>query len=244
MMSVSYNSRKKIVDDIFNKYNINDDDRNDIIKVIKPIVRHPEFIRRLTHEFLHHDKTTLGYHILEDTIVTFNLCKKKKLTKEQTVIAMKIAMLHDLYVSPWQNNPKAKDNKFFNKHGFRHPIEAVVNAITWFPEFFKDDNEAMIIIDGIIHHMFPFPVMSVDCSNYRDLELNNLDSFLKLDDKYKKLIYKSCSRKKIKRLSFAPSSYIEGKLMRKADKISSLDNFTSLRGIIALVTGINSHIER
>ena len=241
---MSYNTRRKIVNDIFNKYNINSVDRDIIVEVIKPIVSHPEFKRRLTHEFLHHDKVTLGYHILEDTIVTFNLCKKKKLTKEQTEIAMKIAILHDLYVEPWQNNPTAKDDKLFNKHGFRHPIEAVVNAITWFPELFTDDNEAIIIIDGIIHHMFPFPVMSVDSSNYRDLQLNNLDAFLKLDDKYKNLIYKSCSRKKIKRLSFASSNYIEGKLMRKADKISSLDNFSSLRGIIALITGINSHIER
>lgn len=241
---MSYKKRRAIVNSIFDKYNINIEDREDIIKIIRPIVRHPEFIKRLTHEFLHHDKVTLGYHILEDTVVTFNLCKKKMLTKEQTEIAMKIAMLHDLYVEPWQNNEKAKNNKLLNKHGFRHPIEAVVNAITWFPEFFKDDNEAMIIIDGIIHHMFPLPVMSVDSTNFMDLQLNNLDSFLKLDDRYKRLIYKSCSRKKFKRLSFAGSSYIEGRLMRKADKLSSLDNFSSIRGVVALVTGKNKHIKK
>ena len=42
-----------------------------------------------------------------------------------------------------------------NKHGFVHPIEAVVNAITWFPQYFKTKEKTVIIIDGIIHHMFP-----------------------------------------------------------------------------------------
>ena len=43
-----------------------------------------------------------------------------------------------------------------NKHGFIHPIEAVVNAITWFPNIFLDEHDSLMIIDGIIHHMYPF----------------------------------------------------------------------------------------
>ena len=35
--------------------------------------------------------------------------------------------MHDLYTLPWQNNFEAKVDKFYNKHGFRHSIEALIN---------------------------------------------------------------------------------------------------------------------
>ena len=77
-------------------------------------------------------------------------------------IAIYIAMFHDLYEEPWQNNIKSKGKKFKNLHGFTHPIEAVVNAITWFPNIFQDEEESLMIIDGIIHHMYPLPVRAID----------------------------------------------------------------------------------
>jgi hypothetical protein len=239
---VNIDKYNTIVESIYNKYNILDSDAFIISNVINEFIGHPEFKRRMSNEFLHHDKTTLGYHILEDTVVTYKLCKKKNLSDKETTIALKIAMMHDLYVSPWQNNISAKDNKFFNKHGFRHPLEAVINAITWYPEMFQNEREAKIIIDGIIHHMYPLPVRVINSSNFMDIELNNLEYFIKLDKKYKNMIYDSCNRCRLANISLARTRYIEGTLMRKADKISSLDNFTSIKGILALVTGVNNKI--
>lgn len=55
----------------------------------------------MTDEYYHHDKITLGEHILEDTIVTYLLSKKhKKNPKYNTNVASKIAMMHDLNMYP------------------------------------------------------------------------------------------------------------------------------------------------
>lgn len=238
------NIGKKMLEYLFNKYDINNTDQEYIISVIKPIYEHKEFIRRSTSEFLHHGNLTLGYHILEDMIVSFKLCRKKNFTDKQTRTVLLIAMMHDLYELPWQNNAAANSRHFFNKHGFRHPIEAAINAVTWFPELFNDDHLSQIIIDGIIHHMFPLPVQSVNYDNYKDLELKNLQSFENLDKKFKDMIIASTNRRKLGCVSFSGTLYDEGKIMRKADKISSLDNFDSLSGVTALVTGKNRSIKK
>ena len=226
---------------LFNKYHLSMDDKNYILKVIEPIFSHEEFQKRMTNLFPHHSDITLGEHILEDTIVTYLLLKKKMKKKKhyQLDLAIKISMLHDLYTIPWQNN-KVKTHHFFNKHGFTHPLEAVINAYCWFPELFSDISERKIIIDGILHHMFPLPVRRI---NYKKLELNNISLIKNIPFDIQKDIMLSSKRKRIGGLSFSRSIYKEGRIMSKADKRVSIRQIKNFRSFTALFTGKNKSIK-
>ena len=211
-----------------------------------PITSNPNFERRMTNEFLHHSDITLGEHIIEDTIMTYLLSQKylrKHLnTNYRMDLALKISMLHDLYTIPWQNNTNSKVNHFFSKHGFRHPIEAAINAITWYPDIFIDKNDAEIIIDGIIHHMFPLPVRTINEKKIYQAELRNIDNYNSLSTEYKDIL-KNSLRKKIGVISFSRSKYKEGRIMSKADKkvaMREIKNFSSAK---ALLTGHNKKIK-
>lgn len=207
-------------------YNLDKKDTKKLWDIIKPVCEHKEFIKRMNKPFYHHDIKMLGEHIMSDAIVTYKYAIKKNINVKYSVL---IAMFHDLYEEPWQNNPKKK--KLFNKHGFVHPIEAVINAITWYPEYFKDIKVAELLIDGIIHHMYPFPVRILDNTN---IELNNVEKYNKLDDRYKELIKKSLGRNKIGKISLSKSYFKEGRIMAKADKYVCYH--TELKGIKSLLT--------
>jgi hypothetical protein len=150
-------------------------------------------------------------------------------------------MLHDLYTLPWQNSNKY--TKFFHKHGFRHPIEASINAAYWFPEYFKNKKNAEIIIDGIIHHMFPLPVSSIKDDKIENIEIENYDLFLKLDDDIRKIILKSIQRKRLSSISLTRSLYKEGRIMSKADKRVALGEIKNFSSAKALLTGKNKKIK-
>ena len=205
--------------------------------IIKPICEHEEFLRRMEKPFYHHDLKTLGEHILSDTIVTYKITSKinQKSNKNINIkIACLISMFHDLYERPWQN---AGHDKLANAHGFTHPIEATINAISWFPEYFKDKNNTFIIIDGIIHHMFPLPVRRMDKYGFK---LKNQDKYDLLDDKYKEMIKLSTSYGKVGKFSVRKSFFIEGRILSKADKdVSIKQDLKSARGLLSLVTGKN-----
>lgn len=225
---------------IFQSYKVNEEDKVKLLEIMLPIIEHSEFQKRSnSKEYPHHDKISLGYHICTDAIVTYLYAKKKNLSKEQWQRAVIIAMFHDLYELPWQNNP-IKKNMFVNKHGFTHPLEAAVNAATWYPEYFKDKEEAKIIIDGIIHHMFPFPVRALDNQN---AELNNQIKLTSLNTNIRNLIQKSSNKAKIGHLSLCRSDFIEGRIMSKADKVVALKkellNYHSLK---ACITGKNKKL--
>ena len=168
------------INDIFNKYKLTDVEKEELYAIIYPIFKHEEFQRRMKSDFKHHSDITLGEHILEDTTLTYLLVKKRPRKNINLSLALKIAMLHDLYTNPWQNS-STKVKKFFNKHGFRHPLEAVINSISWYPELFTDSFESEIIIDGILHHMYPLPVRFLD----DNVEMLNVET---LDEKYKTII--------------------------------------------------------
>lgn len=232
----------KLLNNIFDEYKLNKKEKKEILNYIYDIYKHPEFQKRLTDEFMHHDKITLGQHIIEDTIVTYKLIHKKR-KKCDLKVALYISMFHDLYTSPWQNN-SSNDTAFFHKHGFRHPIEAVINSLTWFPDIF-DREDADRIIDGIIHHMYPLPVCVFKKNKENKLELQNYDLISDIDDTYIELIEKSSSRFSIFGVSFSRSKYKEGKIMSKADKKVSINNFrhTPIKSKMALLTGKNKHIK-
>lgn len=245
---MTFDNDNKLIN-LFNKYHFDNQSKKEFLDIIKPIYIHDEFQKRMTNEYLHHDKITLGEHILEDSIITYMLSKKylnkKKKDEFNIAVAVKMAMLHDLYTLPWQNNPSSKMKKMYNKHGFRHPIEAVINASIWFPEIFKNEEEANKIIDGIVHHMYPLPVRRYSVNDKNSLELENFDIIYKMSSNNKKILEISSNKMKIGPFSLKGSKYKEGIIMRKADKKVSMDNFRrskSLRGVIALITGRNKNI--
>lgn len=231
---------------LFTRYNLSDNEKEELLNIIKCIFIHDEFQRRCTQEFAHHDRITLGQHIIEVTIMTYILSKKYSKKKRIDLnIALKIAMLHDLYAQPWQNNPQADVNSFFNKHGFRHPIEAVINGSVWFPDIFNKEKEAKIIIDGIVHHMFPLPVVRFRESKHNVAELKNFEYVNLMAPMVKEHLINSSNRIVMGNISISPSIYNEGKIVSFADKIVSLSNLKgcNFHSMISLVTGQNKNLE-
>lgn len=225
------------IEELFNYYKLDISSRNEILEIINPIVNHEEFKKRCdAKEFPHHGTVSLGHHILNDAIVTFIMCKLNRIKNYRNAVL--IAMFHDLYEYPWQNS-KIKKNKFVNNHGFVHPIEAAINSITWYPEYFSNLEDAKLLIDGIIHHMYPFPVRVIT-KDIKSLELNNLDKYNKLDNNLQNIIIESTRRHKFHNISFSRSIYEEGRIMSKADKhVAMRKDLHNISGIIALITGKN-----
>ena len=232
--------------DLFKKYDLSIEDIDIILSICETIYSHDEFQRRMTDEFLHHDKVTLGMHILEDTIVTYILYKKHKFTSDFDLsIALKIAMMHDFYELPWQNNEEANVDRFFNMHGFRHPIEAVKNANTCYPEYFENSCDSKKLIDGIVHHMYPFPVRSFNLNEDNELELKNFGLIKNMSLYNINLLKESSNRNKIGLVSFSKSEYMDGFLVSIADKIVSSLNFkgSNINGLIALLGAHNKNLD-
>lgn len=228
----------QVLNKIWNKYNFNDSEKRDFLAIVSPIFCHEEFKKRLDNTlYPHHDTTSLGEHILSDAAVTYKLCDKSKNTAKY--LAVIIAMFHDLYEVPWQNARIIK-NDFFNKHGFTHPIEGAINAATWYSEYFTSDKKSEIIIDGVLHHMFPFPVRALNGDN---TELNNQSKMAELPINIRNIIISSSLRSKIGKISLSRSKYSEGRIVSKADKIVSFSKDFSITGVITCFTGINKNIE-
>lgn len=237
----------KEISRIFDYYNLNSEDRKILLEIIMPIFSHEEFQRRMdANVFPHHDQTSLGTHIISDAVVTY-LLARKRYEKNQCIniqTAVIIAMFHDLYELPWQNAALVK-SMFVNKHGFVHPIESSINSAYWYPEYFKDLKKAKIIIDGIVHHMFPFPVRAID-ENIEKLELNNIEKFNSLSLSIQELIISSSRNGLVRPLhiSLSPAISLEGRCMSQADKIVSMKkDATSINGIKACITGKNPNLE-
>lgn len=243
MSLIKKNSNNRIITKYFKKYNLSSSEKKELLSLIKPIYSHSEFQRRLTDEFSHHDNLTLGEHILKVTIITYKKIKKSKNKNINLRVAITIAMLHDLYTEPWQNNP-VKDKKIFNKHGFRHPVEAVINSLIWYPELFEDEQEAKMIIDGIIHHMFPFPSLKYKENLNDKYSLKNYKLINEIEDRHKNNFINSANRGILNRISIRPSKYIEGRIVANADNWASISDFkiTNIMAILTLVTGINKKL--
>lgn len=232
------------VNDFIKKLDLSEEEIDNYIKFAYPIIMHDEFQKRLTKEFLHHDDITLGEHILMVSLKTYQMAlnekRKNNLDSFDIKTATLIALFHDCYTLPWQNNPNNASKKIYNKHGFRHPVEALINVVNWYPEYFNDPIVNKKIVDGILHHMYPFPVRAVDGS---DMELKNNDLYQKLPINIKNDMIISTSKGKIGKYSFAFSEYKEGKLVNAADKLVSMKlDIKNLNSLTALVTGYNKNL--
>ena len=237
----------KELEDFFTKLDLTKEEIAEILQCIKPIFMHQEFQIRLTNKFPHHGKMSLGNHILEDVALTYKLSKKYIIKHPDAnynlKLALKIAMMHDLYTVSYQNNPCANVSKFFNKHGFRHPIEAVINSYTWFPNEFKNIEEAKILIDGILHHMYPLPVGVFNDDSNNELELINYKLVENISKEIKDIITVSTHKNKIGCISLSRSLYKEGRIMAKADKKASFKQIDNIYSATALLTGKNKSLK-
>ena len=148
-------------------------------------------------------------------------------------------MFHDLYEFPWQNN-KIHKSKFVNLHGFTHPLEACINSYTWYPQYFTNKVKAKMLVDGIIHHMYPFPVRRIDNHN---TELNNIKKYDLLPKYFKDIIIESTNRNKFFHICFCRSKYKEGRIVCLMDKKTTMiQDKLSVRGLLAFITGKNKNI--
>ena len=211
-------------------------EQEDFTKIVRPIISHPEFEKRCTDNFPHHGNTTLGEHILKDAMITYrlaNIYKSKHPNMDiSTETAVVIALLHDLYTNPWQNVDN--DNPLYEKHGFMHPIEAVINAYDWYPEYFDDEEISKKIIDGVLHHMYPFPVRKIN----DEIEINEKKI---TDFKFYDVLVHSTKSKR-ENLCFKKATFIEGKLVSKADKLVTVKEIKNISSLVALVTAKNKSI--
>ncbi len=227
-----------LIPELLNKADLSKKEKKEFLTIVFPIIFHPEFIKRCNPTlYPHHAQVSLGEHLLNDAIITYKLIKNnKKYEQAELRLAVLIAMFHDFYELPWQNN-KHKKEHFLNKHGFVHPLEAAINAMYYFPRYFKNPHNSQIIIDGIVHHMKPFPVRSMTCK-VTELELNNLKKFKKLAPKYQKMLIKASKKHHILGLSFARSNFLEGRIVAKADKkVSFKKELRTFNSLQACLTG-------
>lgn len=118
-------------------------DKVEYYKIINEILQNDEFQKRKTYK--HHGDITVYDHSLAVSKVSYILAKKLKKDYKSAAIG---GLLHDFYDNPWQENTKKKP--FFQKHGFVHAKEAMINANKYFPDLMNPK------IDNIIlRHMFP-----------------------------------------------------------------------------------------
>ena len=89
------------MNNILDKY-LTESEKEEFLSIVKPIIESEEFNRRNTKEFMHHSNITLATHILEVACLTYKKSKKilKKNPSFRLDLALKIAVLHDLYTLP------------------------------------------------------------------------------------------------------------------------------------------------
>ena len=246
IMGILENEKK--TNELLNYYGLSREQQREFWNIIRHIFNHEEFQRRMSKDFPHHGEITLGEHILSDAAMTYKLTESSRFKRADfdRKTAVIIAMFHDLYTLNWQNNPDNFVNNSYNKHAFRHPIEAIINAVNFYPEYFEDDNTYKII-DGVIHHMFPVPVKRFDGS---PMELKNEDAFDKIPDRIKNLIVFSSNRGfNYNHFSICRSTFLEGRIMSRADKLVSIRNYiddiekNGPLSILTLFTGVNKNLE-
>lgn len=117
------------------------------IDIVKEILDNQEFKKRLS--FLHHEDSSVYVHCLLVSYKAYKISKALKLDYKSAAIA---GLLHDFYNEDWHTSTH-KEKNFFDKHGFRHPKEALKNSRIFFQNFMNP-----MIEDAIVKHMFPLTI--------------------------------------------------------------------------------------
>lgn len=117
--------------------------KEEYYEIVHDILKNEEFQKRKTYK--HHGNITVYDHCLAVSKVSYILAKK--LNKDYRSAAIG-GLLHDFYDKPWQEDTSKKP--FFQKHGFVHAKQAMLNANKYFPNLMNEK-----INNIIIRHMFP-----------------------------------------------------------------------------------------
>lgn len=126
----------------------------EFLKIIKPILEHPEFKKRITYE--HHEDLSVYEHCLDNAYSDYLQAKKQGLSTKEQVEATYAGIMHDFYPFKWMFNEERANDKLFKKHGFTHAKEASQNAAKFFPVF-----TTRTIQSSIESHMWPLNLTKV-----------------------------------------------------------------------------------
>ena len=145
---------------------------NEYYKIVKPIVEHPEFIKRKT--FVHHESCSVFDHCLNVSILSYLWAKRLNWDYQSAAIG---GLLHDFYDEPWQNSEHrvvTEKKKLSERHGFVHARQAAKNANFYFPQLINER------VDNIIRrHMFP---LNIAPPKYRESWLvSMIDKYSSMD---------------------------------------------------------------
>lgn len=91
--------------------------------------------------------------------------------------------------------------------------------------------------------MYPLMVPVINSFNTNEIELKNYDKIKKIDEELLNQIIYSVNRGRLFNASLCKSKFKEGRIVSSSDKKVSLNNFTNLKGVTALITGTNKNIE-
>ncbi len=118
-------------------------EKEEFYQIIHDILMNEEFQKRKTYK--HHGDITVYEHSLKVSKVAYKMAKKFHKDYKSAAIG---GLLHDFYDKPWQEDIEKKP--FFQRHGFVHAKQAMINANKYFPDLVNKK------IDNIIlRHMFP-----------------------------------------------------------------------------------------
>ena len=91
--------------------------------------------------------------------------------------------------------------------------------------------------------MYPLAVPSISTFNKNEVELKNFEKTKYIEERLLNYIIYSTNRGRLGKLSICMSKFIEGKIVCISDTKVSISNFEKLKGVTALVTGVNKNIE-
>ena len=142
----------------------NDPYYNEWYRIVRKILKNEEFQKRRL--FSHHENESLWAHSIKVSFNSYKYAVKHGINAYNCAIA---GILHDFYTKAWQDgieleilddkyrdrfiNPKKE--KFFEQHGFTHPIEALENSRKYFNRYLNKNIE-----NAIATHMFPLSLFT------------------------------------------------------------------------------------
>ena len=119
----------------------------EFLHLINPVVTNPIYIEM--SKKLHHMDQTIYDHSIKVAYLSYKISKFLNLNTRNCVIA---ALLHDFYKNSWIDSTESKP--FFQKHGFVHAEEALVNSKHYFNHLLN-----IRIENAILRHMFPLNIV-------------------------------------------------------------------------------------
>ena len=117
-------------------------DMEEYHKITQDLLTHHVFLKL---KALRHHKLDIYHHVCRVSVLSYKLAKRLNL---DYISAARGGLLHDFFTYDWRKEGQVKKKKIFEKHGFTHSKEALINSKKYF-------TLNPIEEDIIIKHMFP-----------------------------------------------------------------------------------------